>query len=807
MNLLPEKSLCFGCGACVSACSQRALSMDEDVEGFIYPSLNQEKCNNCKACSNTCPALNNQFKPIRTEVKRGVAVCSDAYAPGSTSGGAFATFANKILLTDGFVAGAVYDSELKVEHIVSNTTDDINRMRGSKYLQSDIKNTYIETKSLLENNKKVLFSGTPCQIAGLYGYLRKDYENLLTVDLICHGVNSPHIWKKYLNELELLEGSKIISVNQRDKAINIPNGNFEYEGGYFTIDFANGKKIANDSFHENEFMKGFWQHLFIRLCCCSCPYTGRIRPGDITIGDFWAKEAAEDRKGGISQVLINSKRGLIFFDTLEREWVKKYPISLDKVKYSAPNINKICVASNNPSRKRFFDLCQNTSYTKTLDYVINKKYEIAIIGMHDPNYGNLLTAYAMYKVITDMGKTALMLDRPLTSTDKPSKNNFNIFSENPYPDYALSNIYPDKNSMKELNDRIGIFLLPSDQNLRPLHFLRYDRYTLLDWVRDDKPKIAYSTSFGTSFFEGDDNLRAEMGFYLTRFDAISVRENSGIKYAKENFGLDVEQVLDPVFLCPPDIFYNMADNNKSRIPKEKFLGSYILFPTDQRATFIDNLQMSLQINNNCTIIAAATPVDYGHTLWKKDFLEKAHVEEFLACTKDCEYFITDSFHGLCFSIIFKKKFIVIYDDNLQLKSYTRLSDLLRKLNLEERILWSLDEKEGFKILQKNINYDEVYTILNNEIIRSRSWLDNALNNVSSIKRNMSVYDIFDKKLQELENKNNKLKHTEKKSSGNIWIVRKTKGFFRNLRSNGFKYTIILFLRKSKNFILKNCFDI
>jgi predicted aldo/keto reductase-like oxidoreductase len=458
---------------------------------------------------------------------------------------------------------------------------------------------------------------------------------------------------------------------------------------------------------------------------------------------------------------------------------------------------------------------------KINEMFINNKYEIAIIGMHDPNYGNLLTAYAMFKVITDMGKTVIMLDRPLASIDKPSKDNFSIFRENPYPDYALSDIYPDKNSMKELNDKVDVFILPSDQNLRPLLFLNYDKYTLLDWVRDDKPKISYSSSFGTSSFEGDDNVRAEMGFYLSRFDAISVREESGIQYAKDNFGLDVEQVLDPVFLCPPDVFSKMADNNNLRIPSQPFLGSYILFPTDQRAVFLDNLQISLHLKNSCTIIGAywTWVLENGHTLWKKDFIEQAYVEEFLACVQSCEYFITDSFHGVCFSIIFKKNFIVIYDNVQQSKSLTRFHDLLKKLNLKERIISSLDEKEGLKILQEDINYDEVHAILNAEIIRSMSWLNNTLNNVSSVKKNMSAYDILDKKIQKLKDMNdkledrleclkkqteyleNKIKEIEPQLPCNYWIIRKTIGFFRSLKNKGVAYTMILLIKKIKNRII------
>ena len=790
--MMIDKTLCNGCWACVNICNQNAIKMNEDTEGFMYPVIDTEKCNNCGKCNKACPALKKHFKPKRSHIRKGIAVRSDKYAPGSTSGGAFALMANKVLSMGGYVAGAVFNDEWKVEHIVSNKIDDVNKMRGSKYLQSNINTSYRDTKSLLDNGKYVLFSGTPCQIAGLYGFLGKDYENLLTVDLICHGVNSPMIWKKYLDELTGEE--KVSYVVFRNKAMSVIDPNYEGGGGHMcsTIRLENGKEITK-TWAETEYATAFLQNLSLRPCCGFCQYAGRIRPGDITIGDLWANNVSpENRRKGISQILLNNKKGKRFFAYLENDWSVKNKINLNETKYSNPNINGYS-SKHHPYRNRFFNLIKIMSLKNAVDYTINKKYNIAVLGMRGYNYGNQLTSYAMYQVLTEMGQTVLMLDRPCTSLDKPLKNPFNNFQQIPYPDYAIAGSYPDKESMKELNNRIGIFLLPSDQVLRPCYVIIFDRYTLMDWVRDDKPKISYASSFGDDSFEEDDNFRAEMGFYLNRFDAISVREDSAVSLIKENFNLDAEQVLDPVFLCNFEIYKNLAMEGKARLPKKPFLGGYILDPSEERAAFLQNLLLSLNLDKYCIMIDANIPAAaLESSIWGINHLKNATVEEFIACIDECEYFVTDSFHGICFSIIFKKQFIVIYNEK-QNRGSARISSFLKKINLEKRFVDDINKIDTYYILQNPINYDEVYNILNSEIIRSRTWLKNTLDKVSSLKKNKSVYDIMDDKFQEIEKKYAIIYN-------NIWLYRKIKGFFRCIKQHGVVYTIKLFIKKTLRFL-------
>jgi hypothetical protein len=486
-------------------------------------------------------------------------------------------------------------------------------------------------------------------------------------------------------------------------------------------------------------------------------------------------------------------------------------------------------------------------FKNALDYTLKDKYDIAILGMRGYNYGNQLTVLALYNVIIDMGKSVLMLDRPYTSNTKPFENCFKYFRQFPYPEYAIAESYTDKRSMSELNNRIGIFLLPSDQVLRSILVRNYDKYTLMDWVRDDKPKIAYSSSFGTDYFEEDDNFRAEMGFYLNRFDAISVREESGVEFAKINFGVDVEQVLDPIFLCDPNILIKMTQNNNSRLPVNPFLGCYILDPNEQRADLIENLLLSLNYDRHCVMIDTDIPADKGNSLWKIKHLKEPTVEEFLACILNCDFFITDSFHGICIAIIFRKQFIVIYNEK-QIRGSARIRDILKKFNLEKRLADSYDKIIDNNLLADIINYDDVYKILNSEITRSRTWLENTINNAFTFKKNKTTYDIFIEKTDILETKidqktnvletminelmktisrletenqelENRICESEIKilksnksiqelnnyffiSLSRIWLFRKAKGLFRNIKEKGFFYTFRLFIKKIIKFFIR-----
>lgn len=254
--------------------------MQMNEKGFFYPSAESEKCVNCGACVTACPIL-HMPRTNRVNVALGAYAKDAAERQSSSSGGAFAVLARQILKEGGTVCGAAFDEEFAVHHIIVERAEELHKIKGTKYVQSRTASCFREIKRLLRDGRKVLFTGTPCQVAGLKGSLGCEHQNLLCIDLICHGVPSPGIWKQYLSELA--EGRAIESVNFRKK--DGPAKAAETE-----VIFKDGSEYRT-LYTEDIFNQGFLQNLFVRPSCFHCRFKDKNHCSDMTIGDFWGVEA------------------------------------------------------------------------------------------------------------------------------------------------------------------------------------------------------------------------------------------------------------------------------------------------------------------------------------------------------------------------------------------------------------------------------------------------------------------------------------------------------------------------------------
>jgi coenzyme F420-reducing hydrogenase beta subunit len=295
---------CSACSACGQICKVKAITMTTATDGFLYPSLNKRLCTECGLCGKVCPA-NNEFK--KQEFKQKVFYAwsnNDTIRLDSSSGGLFSEIAHKILEMDGSVWGAAYDENMNTVHIEIESMEQLDRLKGSKYIQSNLQNTFQKAKSQLKNGRIVYFVGTPCQIDGLNRFLIKDYKNLITSDLICHGVPSNTLFKAQLKDIEELENRRIKNFSFRDKK--------RFGWGYdLRINFLDGTvKYAKPELLP--FFYGFWNNKILRPSCYSCHYTTTNRVSDITLGDFWAIKKLHPKvktTKGISLLLINSQKG------------------------------------------------------------------------------------------------------------------------------------------------------------------------------------------------------------------------------------------------------------------------------------------------------------------------------------------------------------------------------------------------------------------------------------------------------------------------------------------------------------------
>lgn len=311
-----DKMRCTGCGACVQSCPHNCISMAVNETGFLYPAIDS-KCDNCGECMAACPVNHRNDMPRNPKDPQVYAAWSidDEIRLNSTSGGIFTELAKVILSQAGYVVGARFDKSNLVEHAIIDKLENIPILRRSKYIQSNTKDIFSQVKEIISTKKNVLFVGTPCQCAGMTGFLNKTYENLFLCDFICRGVNSPMIYQTYLMEVEARYGSLVKEVWFKNKA----NG---WNRFGTKIVFENGQEYFG-SRDEDPFMHGYIKkglNLYMRPSCGQCEFKGVHRPVDITLGDFWGVNLQKncDVEKGVSAVMVHTEKGARLFESLQR---------------------------------------------------------------------------------------------------------------------------------------------------------------------------------------------------------------------------------------------------------------------------------------------------------------------------------------------------------------------------------------------------------------------------------------------------------------------------------------------------------
>lgn len=316
-----QKFECCGCSACDNICPVDCINMEIDSEGFWYPKVDTLKCINCKKCIKVCPALTKPLTKDALENANVIAAYSkdEEIRINSTSGGIFSEIAKFILKNEGKVFGARYNEKKLVEHYKIDELSQIEILRQSKYLQSDILKTFKEAKQELNKGNKVLFAGTPCHIAALKNFLAKDYENLITVDFLCRGVISPGVYKQYLKSLEKKYQSKI-------KKVIFKNKTYGWHRFSTKVIFENGEEYIKDRYTDS-YMRGYLEgNLYLRPSCYECQYKTLPRYSDITLGDFWGIEKLKkylDQDKGTSIFMINTEKGKNIFEQIKENLVSE----------------------------------------------------------------------------------------------------------------------------------------------------------------------------------------------------------------------------------------------------------------------------------------------------------------------------------------------------------------------------------------------------------------------------------------------------------------------------------------------------
>lgn len=357
---ISSKEECSGCHACTNACPKNCIRMTSDIEEFWYPQVDKDQCIDCGLCENVCPII-HKWEPDDTRSTKAMAAINlnEEIRLKSSSGGVFTLIADEVLSQGGVVFGAAFTDDFKsVQHICIGNSAGLEKLRGSKYVQSKIGDTYKKAKEYLDGGRKVLFTGTPCQIGGLYSYLRKSYDNLYTQDIICHGVPSPMVWEKYLEEREHKSASKTQRMFFRHKK-------YGWKTYAVLFEFTNNTAYVR-KFQEDSFMKAFLSDSCLRPSCYNCSFKGIQRQADITLADFWGiqnvlPEMDDDK--GTSLVLTHSEKGLKLMESI-RSSIRIESVTKDVVeKYNPAAIGSV---SANKKRTAFLREIKDNNFDSTV---------------------------------------------------------------------------------------------------------------------------------------------------------------------------------------------------------------------------------------------------------------------------------------------------------------------------------------------------------------------------------------------------------------------------------------------------------
>ena len=355
MNLAAH-NLCSGCAACYSACVRKAISMMTDEEGFAYPHVDESLCVNCGLCERVCPSLHPKASREPLSVYAAKAK-DDALRKESSSGGIFSLLARQIISDGGIVYGAaIRESDLSVCHCSAENEEELSWLRGSKYVQSDVGDTYGRVRSQLDAGRKVLFSGTPCQVAALRNFLARDYDNLICVEVICHAAPSPLAWKKFLEKRAAAsaKGHDIARPEAViDRRISFRRKNWGWKRYSLSLHFMNDKEYLLDLYTDT-FLRGFLSELFNRPSCHQCSVRELRSGADITLGDYWnvhQRFQEMDDDTGISVVLVNSEKGASLFNQVAHLCDLA---ASDYADIRRTNLAVYCSTNPHPKRALFF---------------------------------------------------------------------------------------------------------------------------------------------------------------------------------------------------------------------------------------------------------------------------------------------------------------------------------------------------------------------------------------------------------------------------------------------------------------------
>lgn len=738
---------CTACTACLNICPKGAIYMEEDEHGFAYPKINADLCINCGLCEKTCSKIDNINK---NKIIKSYAVQSKDFdlIKKSSSGGMFAELAKYVLSQGGVVFGCTLEKQsdkFEPEHIYIEDEKDLYKLQGSKYVQSTMGTVLNDVKNFLNQNRPVLFSGTPCQIAGLRTFLNKDYDNLICVDLSCEGVPNKKFFNDYVKFLEQKIKAPITDFKFRSKK------HFGWSTTGFVVTYKKGNKSKELKLPQNlsSYFSLFLDAAVLRESCYECKFVGTQRVGDITIADAWEIELEYpdllsgkqgfNKNKGISLVTCNTEKGRILFDKLSANY-KTAVVNIDKLKkHNHPFVRP---SGRNKDRELYFDIWKNSGYQELDKYFIRSlglKRIYYIIKNHTPNfiknlikeikykksktdcllftayflpnYGSILTAYALQKAIENLGYTSKIIHYSKL---------FGFGKSFVKKQCKLTKMCANYRNLCKLNKTSDTFIMGSDSLLNLITDKFYNvGCALLNFTPPDKKRIMISGSMGNwdGTFEND-KQKEYFGTLLNRFDYISTREEHGQKVFREIFEKGSDWINDPVFYLDKEDYADIAKNSKNDFSGK--IMQYVLYPNNENMGIVDYYRK--KYNKEVAKFAGNENTKF---LSRNKYTS---VEDWLSAIINSDIIITDSFHCVSFALMFNKKVVCVKNQN----SPVRFTSLFKRLGVDIPLMSSAKDLDGY-----DFEYDK--DKVNSSIKDIRDFANNKLaENLSKPKNNESA---------------------------------------------------------------------
>ncbi len=691
VNELVGKSECSGCGACVNSCPHGAITLLHDDEGFLSPVVDKGKCTDCSKCVVNCPYLYCRYDTSVDKINCYIAISkNEEERTKSSSGGIFSLLANYVLSKGGIVFGTTLNQDFLAATIEIDSANDLDKLRGSKYMQTDPSDTYNKIIKYLKDDLYVLYCSTPCQIAALNLIIHNrkvNRDKLITIDLMCHGGSSPLLFRKYLNEF-YGPIEKIESYSFRDKSVF----GWSTEANIYFKD-GSEKHIKRD---QDYWYKAFLPCVNVRTACGSCKYARIPRQGDFTLGDFWGVKKLSpkyDDGMGTSFVLLNSAKANQIFESLKQNLSLCKSIDLDTlIKFGQPINHSFKL---HPVRDRFFELNRMGSYEKAFEYSVNRKYDVGIVGVWPGlNFGSALTYFSLYSFLEQNSISCLLIEPPGLDDQKKNENHSRRFIADRCHISAKLRV----KDLKILNNYCDSFIVGSDQVWNYGISKKFGKFFYLNFVSRFKKKISIAASFGHDVDFAPQSERIAIANLLNNFDYISVREFEGREICSEVYGVNtqVEVILDPVFLNDSK-FYHLISLDSSMNYSDYSL-MYVLDLTDDfRKILLNSLKNhpehkwiflgdSGKRNNDAVSFCRTNGIEY---------VSDISISDFIYLIEHAKQVITDSYHGSCFSLIFKKPFLVFKNKR---RGMSRINTLIKHFSLDNCV-----------VSNENIHFNSEYT--------------------------------------------------------------------------------------------------